>query len=428
MNTEITDTMNAKRTEWICYDADCAFCVRWAERLARHGFTVVPLQSPTVRAILRMPENELLAEMRVITREGNIFGGADALIFLCGVVCKPLFALTFVPGVKPILRSVYRIAASRRNCRPGACEHLPLKRTGGTPVALWLRVGNPADWLPLLVFPPTAAVIGKPLPAWLYMWSLAFALFFGCKWLCFRREMAKGLHVGLERKVGFLFGWIGMDAANFFAKDNTLETPRAKEWIFAGLKILLGTILIWIGARAALTVNPLLAGWTGMVGIILVLHFGLFHLLALAWRAAGVRATPLMRAPLLSRSLGEFWGRRWNTAFHELTNTFLFVPLRCAFGTRAAILLAFLASGLLHDLIISVPARGGYGLPTLYFFLQGAGVLFEHTKIARRCGLGRGIRGWLFMLLVTAGPAFWLFHPPFVHHVILPMLHAIGAT
>jgi alginate O-acetyltransferase complex protein AlgI len=165
-----------------------------------------------------------------------------------------------------------------------------------------------------------------------------------------------------------------------------------------------------------------------MVGVVLLLHFGLFRLLALAWRAAGVHATPLMRAPLLSRSLGEFWGRRWNTAFHELTTAFVFNPLRRAVGVRAAILLAFLASGLLHDLLISVPARGGYGLPTLYFLLQGAGVLFERTKIARQLGLGRGIRGWLFMLLVTAGPAFWLFHPPFIHRVILPMLHAIGAT
>jgi hypothetical protein len=91
-------------------------------------------------------------------------------------------------------------------------------------------------------------------------------------------------------------------------------------------------------------------------------------------------------------------------------------------------MLAFLVSGLLHDFVISVPARGGYGLPTLYFLLQGAGVLFEHTKFARHCGLGHGIRGWLFTLLVTAGPAFWLFHPPFIHRVILPMLHAIGAT
>jgi len=32
------------------------------------------------------------------------------------------------------------------------------------------------------------------------------------------------------------------------------------------------------------------------------------------------------------------------------------------------------------------------------------------------------------MLIVTTAPVFCLFHPPFIHNVILPMLHAIGAT
>ena len=36
--------------------------------------------------------------------------------------------------------------------------------------------------------------------------------------------------------------------------------------------------------------------------------------------------------------------------------------------------------------------------------------------------------GWLFTALVTAGPAFWLFPPPFVHNIILPMLNVIGAV
>ena len=42
----------------------------------------------------------------------------------------------------------------------------------------------------------------------------------------------------------------------------------------AALKTLLGATLIWVVARTALTVNPLLTGWLGMVGLIFVLHFG----------------------------------------------------------------------------------------------------------------------------------------------------------
>jgi alginate O-acetyltransferase complex protein AlgI len=135
-----------------------------------------------------------------------------------------------------------------------------------------------------------------------------------------------------------------------------------------------------------------------------------------------------MRAPLLSHSLGEFWGRRWNTAFNHLVATFLFRPLNRKFGARAATMLVFLASGFVHDLVISIPARGGYGLPTLYFLLQGAGVLFEHTRLARRLRIDGGFRGWLFTVIIAGGPAFWLFHPPFIHNVILPFLKCLGAT
>jgi hypothetical protein len=257
---------------------------------------------------------------------------------------------------------------------------------------------------------------------------MAFALFLGCKWLSLRKELERGTAAGLGRKLGFLFAWIGMDDARFFAKADPTIKPRAAEFGFVALKIFFGATLVWIATRSALVINPLLAGWTGMVGLIFFLHFGFFHLLALAWRAAGIDATPLMRAPLLARSLGEFWGERWNTAFNRLAAKFLFRPMHRAVGVSAATMFVFLLSGLVHDLVISIPARGGYGLPTLYFLLQGVGALFERTKIARRAGLGRGFRGWLFTLIITAGPVFWLFHPTFIHHVILPFLKTIGAT
>jgi hypothetical protein len=35
--------------------------------------------------------------------------------------------------------------------------------------------------------------------------------------------------------------------------------------------------------------------------------------------------------------------------------------------------------------------------------------------------------GWLFTAAVVAGPVYWLFHPPFVERVVLPMMGALGA-
>ena len=89
--------------------------------------------------------------------------------------------------------------------------------------------------------------------------------------------------------------------------------------------------------------------------------------------------------------------------------------------------LVFVVSGLIHDLVISLPARGGYGLPTLYFLLQGVGVTVERSQIGGGFGLGQGVRGWWFMMAVLTLPVFGLFHPWFVLRVILPFMQAIHA-
>ena len=84
--------------------------------------------------------------------------------------------------------------------------------------------------------------------------------------------------------------------------------------------------------------------------------------MAICWQRIGVDAVPLMREPLRSVSLAEFWGHRWSSAFHFLTNDLLFRPLLRRCGLAGAALIVFLVSGLIHDLLISVPAHGGYGL------------------------------------------------------------------
>jgi Membrane bound O-acyl transferase family len=172
--------------------------------------------------------------------------------------------------------------------------------------------------------------------------------------------------------------------------------------------------------------EPLLRGWLGM-GLILLLHFGSFQIVGLLWQSFGVNAKPIMSVPLRSTSLGEFWGKRWNLGFRQLAHELIFRPLLRTLGAGAAGFLVFVVSGLIHDLVISLPARAGYGLPTAYFVLQGAGMTLEHSSFGKRLGLGHGVRGWFFMALFVAGPAFWLFHPWFVLRVILPFMQAIHA-
>jgi D-alanyl-lipoteichoic acid acyltransferase DltB (MBOAT superfamily) len=159
-----------------------------------------------------------------------------------------------------------------------------------------------------------------------------------------------------------------------------------------------------------------------------VLHFGSIHLLSCFWRSMGIEARPLMDWPIAATSVSDFWGRRWNTAFRDLAHQFVFRPLVRRWGGTWALAASFVFSAFVHELAISVPAQGGYGWPTLYFMLQGAAVFLERSRLGKAMRLGGGWRGWLFAAAMILGPAYWLFHPPFIHAVIVPFLHAIGAA
>jgi predicted DCC family thiol-disulfide oxidoreductase YuxK len=403
----------------VFYDADCPFCVKSAQRfagmLARGHYRLVPLQSSEAHAAFPMPPDELLSEMRLRTPDGATFGGAGAVMEILRHVWWgwPLWALSRLPGAMVPLNAAYRAVAARRSCAHGACA-VPRPTPGGSAV------------LPVILLPLAAWWLAAECPRWVLMWALSFALYAGCKWLTYREARNRGANPSMQRRLGYLFAWPGMDAISFFDDTARIAKPAGSEWLTATAKTLSGIALLIAEARGTFSWPPLLTGWLGMVGAVLILHFGSFALLSLAWRSAGINAIPLMQKPLRSTSLAEFWGRRWNTAFHELATRFTFRPLRRALSPTAAALLVFVASGLLHDLVISVPARGGYGLPTAYFLIQGLATAAERSSFGRGLGLGSGWRGWLFTILTVAGPAVILFHPPFVHNVILPMLAAIA--
>jgi hypothetical protein len=216
-----------------------------------------------------------------------------------------------------------------------------------------------------------------------------------------------------------------MDADRFLALDRTVATPARSSWLFAISKIIFGTILTW--GVAHLAGNGWGAGWIGMIGFIFILHFGIFHLLALFWHQNGIDAQPLMRGPALADSLSDFWGKRWNAGFRDLAFGLLFVRLANHVPPRLATLAIFLISGLLHELVITFPAGAGYGLPTAYFLMQGSGMLFERSRLGRRIGMRGTVLGRVFALAVVILPVFALFPEPFVMRVMVPFFQAIKA-
>ena len=405
---------------WVLFDADCRFCRTLADRfgplLRRRHLDLVPLQTPGVRERLGLNDTELLAEMRLLTPTGVVYGGADALLSIARQIwwARPVCWLAGVPGVTPALRKAYAWFARHRYCLGRTCTVAfdSKRRSAGTG---WLK------WFPAFALPVLAIVLGRDLPGWVCMWLMSMTMFFGAKWLTLSRML---FAEGELRLLAYLFLWPGMDPKAFFGVE-CVPRPPFREWVLALAKVFFGAALLWVGISLTWTTRPLVAGWVGMIGLVLLLHFGLFHLLSLFWRARGINARPIMDSPGAAASLASFWGKGWNTAFADLMREHCFNALARHLGTRPALLAIFFISGLVHELVISLPAHGGYGLPTLYFMLQGLGLLVERSQFGRELGLGSGWRGRCYVALVTVGPVFVLFHPIFVRQVILPMLCAI---
>jgi alginate O-acetyltransferase complex protein AlgI len=419
--TEITESTEAVPFRgWIFYDRACSFCRELAQRFenvfAKRGFRFEPLQQEWVERRLKLTRDEALEEMRVLTTDGEVFGGADAVVYLSRQLWwgAPLAFLARLSFVHATLDRVYRWIAAHRTCaiNPTATPSFPAR----------------TRWIALAALPFGALATKSFVSAWIFMWLMAGAIFFGCKWLTLGNAIQRVGRVCPFRSAAYLFAWPGMDATRFLSPHLAARCSRSemmKSAATAGVRILLGAFLLFALARHAS--NPILAGWIGMTGMILILHFGLFEVSSIGWRAFRVDAPPIMNRPLRSTSVSEFWGRRWNAAFNDLAVRLVFRPVARHTTVLAATLIAFAVSGLIHELVISLPAGAGFGLPTAYFLVQALGVLTERSSFGKRLRLSSGSAGWVFTIIVVAGPAFRLFHPPFVRQVIVPFMKAIGA-
>ena len=287
---------------------------------------------------------------------------------------------------------------------------------------------RPRDLIPLILLPGAAIFILRPLlPAWGTLFAVAFSIFYGFKWLTYTRAVRMGAEPTLKRTVGYIFFWVGMDAQAFFDIGARVRRPAASEWLSAFTKTASGIVLYFFAARLFYPAHTLTAGYIGLAGFLLFSFFGTFHLNSLLWRRRGVNASPIMNSPLLSSSLSDFWSSRWNLAFRDLARIFVFRPVMRRYGIVSAVIAAFAFSGVLHDLLISLPARAWYGLPTLFFLIQAAGVLIEKSGTGVRLGLNRGKRGRTYAAAFVLAPLVLLFHPPSIENCMVPFMKTLGA-
>jgi alginate O-acetyltransferase complex protein AlgI len=269
-------------------------------------------------------------------------------------------------------------------------------------------------------------------PAGIRMLAIIGALLYGMKAVVTVEARAHGMPVPSPwRWLGFAALWPGMRPALFADPEHAHQAGawalvrRGCMYGCSGLGLAWLAWVVWHHARPPLSdeVACVLATLLLLPGLSLMLHFGIFTVVAGLWRHAGVDTRPLFRAPLAARSLENFWGRRWNLAFSEMTALAVYRPLSSVLGRKAATVAAFLASGLLHELAISVPVLAGFGLPSLYFLLQGSLVLTERgLERAGRAVSGWGLWAHVWVLVWLALPLPILFHLPFLRGVVWPLI------
>lgn len=269
--------------------------------------------------------------------------------------------------------------------------------------------------------------------------GICATLFYCCKGIANMEESYQSeKKLNLLQWLCFSLGWFGMRPEIFLVigKDSIKPIEGVKRRFFYGLKrFILGCFFILIAYFSSNTINnPFshildandihwIVSSLMLIGLSLILHFGVFNLLAAFWKSRGVDCHKLFRDPFHSKSLSEFWARRWNLAFVQFVMISIYIPLIRRFGPIITTLIGFLFAGIMHELTISVPVKAGYGMPTLYFAIQGLMVSIEQYLVKKQNPINQQESLsfiWTMGSLILFLPL--LFHEAYVREVIWPLI------
>lgn len=123
----------------------------------------------------------------------------------------------------------------------------------------------------------------------------------------------------------------------------------------------------------------------------------------LLWLPTGRLVPPINIHPWQATDLADFWGRRWNRLIGDWLHQVVFMS--CRRRPKTAMFATFLVSGLIHELLVSLPltivcGEHIWGCMTGYFFIQYLAIIVERRF--RLSSAGRRILLWSVVLLPVA--------------------------
>ncbi len=217
----------------------------------------------------------------------------------------------------------------------------------------------------------------------------------------------------------FSLAWFGM-RPKLFETLPARSIPSLNLFIKGTGSIILGLAALYLSLLSERVILNIyfISYLLTLLGLSLILHFGILNLCTAAWRVNGDDVSELYREPYRSKSIKEFWGKRWNIAFSEMTSLIIFKPIRRKYDSQFALIVAFIFSGLLHELAISFPVNSGYGKPLCYFLIHACVLICEDkVQAIRNLLTHRFFRSvWVACWVILPLPL--LFHQTFMTDVI----------
>lgn len=124
------------------------------------------------------------------------------------------------------------------------------------------------------------------------------------------------------------------------------------------------------------------------------------------YRAAGVAVPRQHLVPIASRSIQEFWGKRWNLVVGSWLHAHCFLPFAREGRVGAGLITAFCVSAVFHAYFTLVAVGWAMaGAMFVFFLIQGVFVLFElRVNVTRwRPALARA---WTIVAVLGCSPLF----------------------
>ena len=132
----------------------------------------------------------------------------------------------------------------------------------------------------------------------------------------------------------------------------------------------------------------------------------IFEVCGLCFLAAGYSLPLMHRTPIAARSVGEFWGQRWNIIVSAWLRAFVFGPLARRHHAGVAVLGCFLVSGALHGWPMLAGLGASAALSTVAFFaIQGVCLLAE-SRLRIHTWPVAVARAWTLVILLASSPLY----------------------